>query len=265
MVTASLGGLIKEFRIKKRMSQQDVSLLVGWKDTTRLSKIEQSRVGSISRDTLGKIMNALDLNENERAQMLIASGIAPTKQESKLLISKLKESLGYINAPLYVVDFAWNAIYMNEFTRKIYMISQKEYKYIEVNTPNWMELVFLRKTFSRVEIHEGYNKASLYPYDEFQLAYFKDELAVYAQRKWYRDLISRLSQDQRFRKLWSDIHALPNITLYEYVYQEIVGTWNGKKQTLKFHSFSIRPSFDFGYFITSLHAADKNTFEFYAR
>ena len=63
MNTASLGGLIKEFRIKKRLSQQDISLLVGWKDTTRLSKIEQGRVGSISSDILGKIMNTLNLNK----------------------------------------------------------------------------------------------------------------------------------------------------------------------------------------------------------
>jgi len=40
MITATLGGLIKDFRIKKRLSQFDVSLRIGWKDTSRLSKIE---------------------------------------------------------------------------------------------------------------------------------------------------------------------------------------------------------------------------------
>lgn len=265
MIPASLGGLIKEFRIKKRLSQQDISLLVGWKDTTRLSKIEQSRIGSISHDTLHKIIKALDLNENERARMLLASGVVPTKEESKQLVSKLKESISYINAPLYIVDFAWNAIYMNDLTRKIYMIPEKEREYIESKMPNWMELVFLRKTFSKVSIHEGYNKASLYPYDEFQLAYFKDELAPYITNRWYKDLISQLSQDEHFRELWSSTSALKNATLYEYVYKEISGTWNGKQQVLKFHSFSIRPSFDFRYFITSLHAADEHTFKFYAK
>lgn len=265
MITASLGGLIKEFRIKKRLSQQDVSLLVGWKDTTRLSKIEQSRVGSISHDILHKIIKALDLNENERARMLLASGIVPTKEESKQLINKLKESLSYINAPLYVVDFAWNTIYINDLTKKLFMISDNEHEYINSKMPNWMELVFLRKTFSKVAIREGYNKAALYPYNEFQVAYFKDELAPYAQDRWYKDLLLQLSQDEYFRKLWSNIPALKNVALYEYWYKEISGKWKDKPQVLKLHSLSIRPSFDFRYFITSLHAVDENTFKFYAK
>jgi len=265
MITASLGGLIKELRIKKRLSQQDISLLVGWKDTTRLSKIEQGRVGSISSDVLGKIMVALDLNENERARMLFASGIVPTKEESKQLINKLKQSLSYINAPLYIVDFAWNTIYINDLIKKLFMIPENEYNYINSKMPNWMELVFLRKTFSKVAIREGYNKKALYPYDEFQLAYFKDELAPYTQDRWYKDLLLRLSQDEHFRKLWSNIPALKNVALYEYWYKEISGKWKDKPEILKFHSLSIRPSFDFRYFITSLHAADENTFKFYAK
>lgn len=265
MIPASLGGLIKEFRIKKRLSQQDISLLVGWKDTTRLSKIEQARVGSISHEILGKIMSALSLNENERARMLFASGIVPTKEESKELINKLKKSLSYINAPLYIVDFAWNTIYINDLTKKLFMIPENEYEYINSKMPNWMELIFLRKTFSKVSINEGYNKKALYPYDEFQLAYFKDELAPYAQDRWYKDLVLRLSKNEHFRKLWSNMPALKNVALYEYWYKEISGKWKGKTEVLKFHSLSIRPSFDFRYFITSLHAADENTFKFYGK
>jgi len=51
MLTATLGGLIKDYRIKKRLSQLEVSLRIGWKDTTRLSKIEQGRVGKPIRKT----------------------------------------------------------------------------------------------------------------------------------------------------------------------------------------------------------------------
>ena len=145
------------------------------------------------------------------------------------------------------------------------MISEDEYEYINSKMPNWMELIFLRKTFSKVAIREGYNKAALHPYDEFQVAYFKDELAPYAQDRWYKDLLFRLSQDEYFRKLWSNIPVLKNVALYEYWYKEISGKWKGKPEVLKFHSLSIRPSFDFRYFITSLHAVDENTFKFYAK
>lgn len=81
MVTATLGGLIKDYRIKKRLSQLEVSLCIGWKDTSRLSKIEQGRVGTPTRPTLDKIMDALELNEHERGEMLLVSGTLPTKEK----------------------------------------------------------------------------------------------------------------------------------------------------------------------------------------
>ena len=71
MLISTLGGLIKDYRIKKRLSQLEVSLRIGWKDSTRLSKIEQGRVGRPTRPTLDKIMGALSLSEQEKGQMLL--------------------------------------------------------------------------------------------------------------------------------------------------------------------------------------------------
>lgn len=43
MITATLGGLIKDYRIKKRLSQIDVSVRLGWKESSRISRIEQEK------------------------------------------------------------------------------------------------------------------------------------------------------------------------------------------------------------------------------
>lgn len=61
MVTATLGGLIKDYRIKKRLSQIDLSLRLGWKDASRISRIEQGRVGKPNRQTAERIIKIRNL------------------------------------------------------------------------------------------------------------------------------------------------------------------------------------------------------------
>ena len=80
-MTATLGGIIKDYRIKKRLSQLDLSLRVGWKDTSRLSKIEQGRINKPSRIIVDKIINALGLTEQEKGDFLLAGGYLPTDEE----------------------------------------------------------------------------------------------------------------------------------------------------------------------------------------
>ena len=99
MITATLGGLIKDYRIKKRLSQFDVSLRIGWKDTSRLSKIEQGRVGKPTRETIEKIIKALGLSQYERGSMLLSCGIVPTREEIKNAIFRLRETIGTFKYP----------------------------------------------------------------------------------------------------------------------------------------------------------------------
>ena len=87
MLTATLGGLIKDYRIKKRLSQIDVSLRLGWKDTSRISKIEQGRVGKPNRQTAERIINALDLNEQEKGHFLLVGGYLPIDSEIQKVIN----------------------------------------------------------------------------------------------------------------------------------------------------------------------------------
>ena len=107
MVTATLGGLIKDFRIKKRLSQFDVSLRIGWKDTSRLSKIEQGRVGKPARETIEKIIKALELNQQEKGQLLYAGGYLPTDEEIEDIIKKVRTKIDNWHYPAYLLDFSW--------------------------------------------------------------------------------------------------------------------------------------------------------------
>lgn len=263
MLTATLGGLIKDYRIKKRLSQLDLALRIGWKDTTRISKIEQGRTGRPTRDTVNKIMDALSLNGLERSQMLLASGIIPTPEEADKVLKSLKERITEFNCPVLVVDIAWNTFYFNDLYRQLIKITDEEYEFLEKNKPNWMELLFLRKSFSKVKIRGGYREKELHPFEEYQVAHFKFEQEENTNEMWFRNLLSKLKEDENFRKLWAKIPSAGAGHLYEYEFNEFTGNWRGREETLKFHVLSIHPAHDFRFYIMIHQPADEHTYKFY--
>ena len=263
MLTATLGGLIKDYRIKKRLSQFDVSLRIGWKDTSRLSKIEQGRVGKPTRATLDKIFDALELNEHERGEMMLASGILPTKEEVARTIHRIKDVMGDFKYPLMLLDFAWNIFYFNELCRELFKISNQDYKYLEKNIPNWLEMLFLRKSFKNVTIKGGYRENNLQPFEIYQIAHFKFEQKGNTKEKWYKNLLSKLIQNDDFHKLWLNTPASSEDHLYDYEFNEFKGTWRGKERTLKFHIFASHPAFDSRFALLIHQPADEHTHKFY--
>ena len=122
MITATLGGLIQDYRIKKRLSQFDVSLRIGWKDTSRLSKIEQGRVGKPTRETIEKIIKALELNQQEKGQLLYAGGYLPTDEEIEDIIKKVRTKIDSWRYPAYLLDFSWRMLYTNGITTHVFIL-----------------------------------------------------------------------------------------------------------------------------------------------
>jgi transcriptional regulator with XRE-family HTH domain len=265
MITATLGGLIKDYRIKKRLSQLEISSRIGWKDSTRLSKIEQGRAGRLTRLTLDKVMDALGLNLQEKGQMLLASDIVPTPHEVHQALKKLKGETDDFDCPILIIDVAWNTFYFNNLARKLYGITDKEYSFLEKNRPNWTEMLFLRNSFNNIQMRGGYSEKRLRPYKEHIIDQFKFEQEGNANVVWYRNLLQRLNQNTEFRKLWSEIPMSKENHFYEYECNEFTGNWRGKKETLKFHMYCMHPSFDFRFYVMTHHPADKNTYEFYQK
>lgn len=262
MLTATLGGLIKDYRLKKRLSQLEVSLRIGWKDSTRLSKIEQGRVSRPTRETLDQIIKALGLNEHEKGEMLLASSIIPSKSEVKSVLLSLKERLKEFRYPLLLVDFAWNFFYFNDPAKNLYQISEKDYAYVSKYHPNWLEMLFLHKSFENIEIKGGYSERNTKPFKIFQISHFKFEQAGNTNENWFGSLLAKLSQDHEFRQLWLKVPPAQEDLLYEYEFDEFNGIWSGQKKKLKFHVFSIHPTSDFRFYLMIHQPADQETFQF---
>src|SRR3990172_4918789 len=100
---ATLGGLIKDFRIQKRISQLEVATKVGWSDTTRLSKIEQGRTSKPTRAVTDRILDALDISESEKNGLLLFGGYIPDPTEIKKAITDVKEKVDNWPYPSYLI------------------------------------------------------------------------------------------------------------------------------------------------------------------
>lgn len=236
MITATLGGLIKDYRIKKRLSQLEVSLHIGWQDTTRLSKIEQGRVGKPTRETIEKIIVALDLNEQEKGDFLYIGGFLPNEEEIKGAIDKTKDKIDSWNYPAYLMDFSFRWLYTNLYTIKVAGYSPNFKKVVIKNRPSFLEFPFYPKEQFGIEVSKGEDEKSLKPFDVAQIAAFKSENEKFQNESWYKKLVKYLMKYEKFRKLWpiitiKDYHK----KLFDYEYKRMEGIYNGKRKTLDFH------------------------------
>jgi transcriptional regulator with XRE-family HTH domain len=264
MLTATLGGLIKDYRIKKRLSQLEVSLKIGWKDTSRLSKIEQGRVGNPTRETIEKIMGALELSDGEKADMLMAGSIIPTKEEAVKTLRRLEKYLKSIHFPVVLIDFAWNVYFFNPLARELYQLTEGEYKQIIQENLNWFDLLFGYDFLNKVEIRGGYSKEELISFKQYNMEYFKYDHAGSIGERWFQKLLASLSsKSEEFRELWNETKPSKEDHFHDYEINEFSGIWKAKKRKLTFHVYSVRPAFDFRFIFLIHQSADEETSKFY--
>ena len=239
MATATLGGLIKDYRIKKRLSQLEISLRIGWKDSTRLSKIEQGRVGKPARETVDKIIRALELTGQEKGEFLLTGNYLPTDKEIDQVIKSVGQKILMWPYPAYLMDFGWRMLLINQPTIDIFGFPQELLQTARKVKPNLLESV---TTKWPMEIFKGDDKKTLKPLAETLVAQFKAEHLGKENEKWYKQLINNLSNNEVFRKLWNTISASDyHKKLSEYEYKLI--KWpNGK--IITYHVFDSKLVFD---------------------
>lgn len=264
MLIATLGGLIKDHRIRKRVSQLEVSLRIGWQDTSRLSKIEQGRVGKPARETIEKIIKALELNPQEKGEFLFAGGYLPLDSEIKQTIAEIADKIDHWPYPAYLMDFSFRWLYTNIHTLKTAGLPPKFKKVIIKNSPNFLEFPFLPKEQFNIEVSKGEDINNLKPFQIAQIAAFKTENLHYQNESWYKSLIRSLMKYEDFRELWPKISLKDyHKRLFDYEYKRMTGKYNGKKQSLDFHLQTARLITDPRFQIVLYYPANSQTEEFF--
>jgi transcriptional regulator with XRE-family HTH domain len=236
MLSATLGGLIKDYRLKKRLSQLEVSLRIGWSDTTRLSKIEQGRVGKPTRETIEKVIKALDLNEQEKGEFLYQGGYLPSDEEIKAIIKEFAKKIDSWPYPAYMMDLSWRLLYCNPLSLIAFNLPLSWLKDVPIYKPNVLEFPFLPKDQYPVDVEKGEDIKSLKSFQLAQIANFKTENFRYQKETWYKRIVQNMMKSEEFRDLWFTVSLKEYYKkLLDHEYKRITGVFEGKKKSLDFY------------------------------
>jgi transcriptional regulator with XRE-family HTH domain len=264
MKNATFGGLIKDFRMRHRLSQLDVSLKIGWSDSTRLSKIEQGRAGKPTRETAEKIIQALGLAPEERGDFLFTGGYLPTDKEIKEALGQIKEKVDTWVYPAYMMDFSWRLLYTNIPNLLAINFGPESKDFVIKSKMNILEYSVLPKDQFPAIIEKGESPNSLKPFPVAQIATFKAENFRFQNEDWYKKLVKKLLQYQAFRDLWPKVsHEDYPKKLQDYEFKRSSFEKNGKKIVLNFHMYTAKITNYPQLQIVLYHPADKFTEDFF--
>ncbi len=116
----SVGGLLREWRQRRRFSQLDLAAEADV-STRHLSFVETGRAAA-SRDMLMRLAEQLDMPLRQRNRLLLAGGFAPAHGERPLAAPDMGEAMAVVEAvlaghapfPALAVDAHWNLVSAND-------------------------------------------------------------------------------------------------------------------------------------------------------
>src|SRR3990172_4591394 len=200
-MSATLGGYIKDLRLQKNISQLEIAFALGWKEPSRLSRIEQGKVGNPPRELIDKLIDAMHLTEEEKNQLLAVGNYLPTKEEIDGARKKIRQVVDNWPYPATCIDYTWRIIYTNREMFQIHETTKRQQEYIGKTLPRVIELAFdTNLPINKPQTPEVDEKRKIFLLRT--LKHFQHALKDKTHEKWYRDLIRRMMANKLFRDLW---------------------------------------------------------------
>ncbi len=214
---ASFGGLLKDFRLRKNLSQKEVAYALGWTEASRLSRIEQGKVANPPRDFIDRLCTIMKLEEEEKNQLLLAGNYLPTDKEIADIKKEISPILQQWPYPAVLIDFSWRIIEESEKFKKIYFLEGKarSYEYI------------LENLFDQNFPQNKYLKG-----DEFKqwqnelirvVAHYQYQQKTRTKEDWYTKHIKKMMNNSLFKQIWQKALVTKNIDIIDnFGYQSVV-------------------------------------------
>lgn len=193
---SSVGGLLKQWRERRRMSQLALAVEAGI-SSRHLSFVETGR-GHPSREMVLLLAGVLDVPPRARNDLLAAAGYAPVYRESGLdapEMAQFRRALGFILQqqepyPAIVLDRHWNILLANEGAGRFIGLLLDPAAAAAAGSPNALRLV--------------YHPQGLRPY------IVNWEATAAALIQWlHRDLLR--GADAEIRRLLDELLAYPDV------------------------------------------------------
>lgn len=264
-MSATLGGLLKDFRIRKGIQQIDIAFSLGWKETSRLSRIEQGKSAKPSRDLLDSISKAMKLTPIEKNQLLLAGNYLPTEGEIAYIKEKTKDFINNWPYPANLFDFSWRGIAYNEKTSKTYNLSLNIIKFLKGKNPHILE-IFFHPDFVQNSKMESKNQELWKQFLKYLILQFRYEQSNRTQERWYKDHIKNMMKNDLFKRLWieSQNMTMQDALVGKFAINNIPHPKNPNK-LLNFYLFVVPVLEDPRFEIQMLVPSDMETYQFYHR
>ena len=263
-MSATLGGLIKDYRLQKGIPQLDIAYKLGWKDSTILSRIEQGVTKTPSRSVVDNIAKELNLSEIEKNHLLLVGGYLPTTEEIEQIRIKTDKTMKDYRYPLILEDFSWRIIHQNEAAKHLENKDEQEEIEIEKNVPNALVYNFQeeyhKEKFSHL-INEKDKEAFLISITTQFISEHKNNTS----QKWYKDMMKKLMAKPEFRHIYKI--ALKQDTsklVLDYTQQTVVHRRN-PSNILSFFMFTVPILSDNRFFFEFHVPSDAKTYEYYEK
>ena len=260
-MSATLGGLIKDYRLQKNIPQLEIAYKIGWKDATILSRIEKGVTKQPSREIIDKLCDAMHLDNTEKSNILLAGCYVPTKEEVESIRTITTPIINQYRYPIIVEDFTWRVVHENKAGEHLEYRDQEEVDKADITIPSALE----------------YNFDDLYMADKFPASIEKDKkeflISITAQfisehknrsnQKWYKDTLKRLMAKPTFREIYQEaLKYDENELILDYTKQTVAHRRN-QDCLLSFYMFTVPILSDVRFFLEFHIPANKETYLYY--
>jgi len=263
MTNSTLGGLLKDYRLQKGKSQLDIAFSLGWKETSRLSRIEQGKTETPARELIDKIIEVIGLEEEEKNTLLLTGGYLPTAKEIKRVVQETEPIRQGWPYPCTLYDFTWRIIKKNAQNIRVYQLSEDLINKIDKNHLRILDQIFLLP-IENYKILEDKNPKKFHAFLRTVVSQFKYEHSHRTNEKWYIEHIKKLMDSKLFREIWSTINIkfTGNDVVNKFAIEIIVNPEDSRK-LLNFYLFVVPVIKDPRFEIELMVPADLETYQFF--
>jgi transcriptional regulator with XRE-family HTH domain len=255
MINSTLGGSIKDLRQQKGISQLDIAFSLGWKEPSRLSRIEQGKTEKPPRELLDKIMKAIGLEEEEKNSLLLTGSYLPTDEEIERIKLEIKPILDQWPYPAVMMDFSWRLLDQNDLFVKVSQMPPEFASTIYKSQLRVLDMLFnfiSEDKLNETLLEQGQG-TELQTFLRNVILNFKYEQRNRTNEKWYIDHIKKLMDNKEFRNLWVETNTKDSNTniLGKYIIKKFMSP--EKDKILSFYMFVVPflrdPRFDVELFV----------------
>ncbi len=253
IMQSSLGGLIKDFRNQKNISQIELSYSLGWDNNSMLDSLENGKSNSKpDKKIIDKISNILGLNNIEKNQLLLVGNYLPSQEEIESIREKVKPVLNNWQYPAVLLDFSWRIIDQNYPNVRMYQLDQNLIDYIKNQKPTVLEIIFNNK-FLANKYFKGEELREWKLWLNKVIINYRFSNQSRNKESWYIERLRNLMKNKLFLEIWSnlDYNSISDVVVTKHGTKFFINPEDNRKR-FKMHFFIVPlledPRFEIEYY-----------------